>query len=119
VAEPFNLPSGNAVPSNSTYEAITNALFPGLDCDQAELTQEVSNSTGPLDILADVTFRSNSCKGQVALSLADPTQTSVRYNNWASENYVGDVQIIDCSGRKEFLVTVTQTDKNLRITNHR
>ncbi|KAF2134561.1 hypothetical protein P153DRAFT_380376 [Dothidotthia symphoricarpi CBS 119687] len=118
VVEPFTLPADDGVPSNLTYAATTNGVFPGLDCDEAKLTQEPSYYNGTTEMRANMTFRSNSCETRVILDLADGTQAFDRQYKWAGENYVGEVQAIDCSGQTQFLVTVTQANKNLKVTNY-
>jgi hypothetical protein len=119
VIEPFGMSDYKAF-SNYTYSATTRGIYPGLDCAQAKFVR------GPIyfnDTVgfrhANVSYSSGSCTLDKTLDLADPTQRNQRQNKWAAENYMGTIQAVDCSGTESFLVTVTQADRSLTITNYR
>lgn len=120
VAEPFSLPSTNRIPTNTTYLASTNAIFPQLNCEEARLIGEPDYGINLTRTLrANATFQSSGCEAEVPLYLADSTQAFDRQYVWAAENYVGGVQKVKCGEQSRFLVTVTQANEDLQITKSR
>ena len=116
VAEPFLLPVDTVVPANATYSATTNALFPKLSCDEAKLVQAPDCPGAGCSYYFNMTFLSGSCEMQVEHFTAS---SGMKQYVYASENYVADVHAVSCSDEAAFLVVVTQTDIELRLSNHR
>lgn len=117
--EPFIIHDGK-VPSNLTYSAVTNGLYPALDCDEARFLREPTYWNSLIDFRqANVTFRTSTCDTDQTLVLADPTQRDRRQNKWAAENFMGVVREVNCSGVRHFLITVTQADNRLNIVKYR
>jgi hypothetical protein len=119
VIEPFELRDDKTL-YNVTYRATSRGMYPGLNCEEAKFGREPSYWSYPVGVRqANVTYRSKSCTIDKVLTLADPTQRNQRQNKWAAENYMGDIQEVDCAGIKSFLITVTQANQKLDITGYR
>jgi hypothetical protein len=120
VAESFTLPFSDFLFTNATYEAITTALFPGLNCEEAVPAGEPSYEQNlTVSLRANASFRSNSSIAETVFYLADSTQAFQRQYKWPSKNYVGNIGEVQCTNQTRFLVTVTQANRNLEIVKYR
>jgi hypothetical protein len=120
VVEPFRLATSETR-TNITYSATTIGMYPGLSCDEANFPRDPVYYNDSIDFLrANVTYRSPTCEVEATnIELADPTQRDQRRNRWEADNYMGGVKVVDCSGNKRLLITVTQTNRSLKITSYR
>lgn len=120
VAEPFALPFSDFLFTNATYEAVTTALFPGMNCEQALMAQKPSYEQNPtVSLRANATFRSDSCLAETVLYLADSTEAFQRQYRWPTKNYIGNIETVQCTNQTRFLVTVTQANRDLEIVKYR
>jgi hypothetical protein len=120
IAEPFALPFSDFLFTNATYEAVTTALFPGLNCEEAVLAGEPSYEQNLTVFLrANASFRSDSCLAETVLYLADSTQAFQRQYKWPANNYVGNIEEVQCTDQTRFLVTITKANRDLEIVKYR
>jgi hypothetical protein len=116
VAEPFVLPVDTMIRTNATYSATTNAFFPKLSCERADLVRQPACPEWGCISSMNMTFSSGSCEMQVEHRVAD---SGLRQNVWAAENYVANVYVVSCYNDTAFLVVVTQTDVGLKLSSYR
>jgi hypothetical protein len=116
VAEPFVLPIDTIVPENATYSATTNALFPKLSCDEANLLHQPECPETGCYYYFNMTFLSGSCEMQIEHFTAT---SGMKQYVYAAENYVAGTYAVSCSDEPAFLVVITQTDTKRRLSNHR
>jgi hypothetical protein len=116
VAEPFVLPVDTILPTNATYSATTNAFFPKLSCERADLVGQPACPEWGCNVYMNMTFSSGLCEMQVEHRVAD---SGLRQIVWAAENYVANVHGVSCYNKTAFLAVVTQTDVELKLKNHR